>query len=851
MIDRKRLHLTRPPSHLTPRKIKAVLKGSTPIETSSDGHTVFPRATTTALKSNSVPQRLSASKIWGWLVMQKKNRQEKIFNRHKKQQATKEHSDQRKRRAQPLWLVLVKVIFFPILNPIARALLILVLLCSAIVLTYVIKDLPSPRRLTSTENFAVSTQIFDRNGILLYEIFGDENRTPIKIESLPPYVGQAAIAIEDKNFYQHFGFDVEGIARAIITNLKGEKIEGGSTITQQLVKNALLTPEKSLKRKAKEAVLSVMTEMIYSKQEILEMYLNYISYGGTSVGIESAAKKYFNKNAKDLNLAEASLLAGLPQAPSTYSPFGSEPDRAKKRQAEVLRRMVEEEYITAAEAEKTKSDVLHYALTQTDIQAPHFVFYVKDLLYQKYGEDVVEKGGLRVHTTLDLNLQKMAQASVSAEVAGLKRMRVGNGAAMIVKPNTGEILAMVGSKDYFDTAADGQVNVTIAERQPGSSIKPIMYATTFEDKTLNPGTVLLDIPTCFTVRGQKDYCPKNYSGDFKGPVSVRQSLGNSLNITAVKALTTVGVPRFMQQATKMGITTWKKPENYGLSLTLGGGEVKMIDMTQVFSVLANEGVKVPLTPILKIEDYKGAVMDTIDPEERKRNLTYLTENDDESSKNDLERVMHRAPAYLASHIMQDNTARQQAFGTNNKLVIKGQVVSAKTGTTNDMKDNWTVGFTPEFLVMTWVGNNDGSSMSYLTSGITGAAPIFNSIMSEILKNREPIWQIKPDDVAQAMVCANGFPPDLSKDGCSPRYNELFWKRGQPSLSKMEKQQIWVKADTGLPPAPGESTDGLQLQERIMYQDPITQGYCSDCSRQTDEQGKTKYEQYTVTQPDGQ
>jgi len=408
-------------------------------------------------------------------------------------------------------LALLKKIFA---DPIAKYIILAVITVFVAIFAYFIKDLPSPKNLTSQENFAVSTQIFDRNGKLLYEIYADENRIPIKIEDLPPYVGQASIAIEDKNFYKHFGFDIEGILRAVKNNITGDRLEGGSTITQQLVKNALLTPERSLNRKIKEATLSIMTEIIYSKQEILEMYLNYISYGGTAVGIESAAKKYFDKSAKDLTLAEAAMLAGLPQAPSLYSPFGSDPERAKARQAEVLRRMAEDGYITPLEAENAKSETLQFALKKTDIKAPHFVFYVKDLLYQEFGEEMVEKGGLRVTTSLDLDLQEAAQASLSAELESLARLKVSNGAAMVTKPNTGEILAMIGSKNYFDTEHDGQVNVTIAYRQPGSSIKPIVYGTAFQEKKLNPGTILLDIPTCFKQPNQIDYCPKNYTGDF-------------------------------------------------------------------------------------------------------------------------------------------------------------------------------------------------------------------------------------------------------------------------------------------------------------------------------------------------
>ncbi|MCA9373500.1 transglycosylase domain-containing protein, partial [Candidatus Woesebacteria bacterium] len=599
------------------------------------------------------------------------------------------------------------------------------------------------------------------------------NRILVELSDLPPTVLQATIAIEDKNFYHHFGFDIQGIIRALTTNIQSESVVGGSTITQQLVKNALLTPEKSVKRKVKEAILAIFTEVLYSKDEILEMYLNYISYGGTSVGIEAASQRYFDKHAADLTLAEASLLAGLPQAPSAYSPFGSNPQRAKDRQAEVLRRMVEDGYITELQAENAKSEVLQFALSKTDIKAPHFVFYIRDLLYEEYGEDMVEKGGLRVTTSLDFDLQQTAQASLSAEVDSLQRLKVGNGAALVVKPNTGEILTMIGSKDYFDTAADGQVNVALAERQPGSSIKPLMYATTFQEKTLNPGTILLDIPTCFKVTGQQDYCPKNYTGNFSGPVSIRNSLGNSLNIPAVKALSTIGVEKFMKQATEMGITTWKDPSQYGLSITLGGGEVRMIDMAQAFSVLANEGVKVPLTPILKIEDYKGKLIREVDLEERKKNLKELNEFASKGKLGDVDRVMDKAPAYLVSHIMQDNNARLAAFGGRSQLVIPGQVVSAKTGTTNDLKDNWTVGFTPEFLVISWVGNNDNTPMSYVASGVTGAAPIFNDIMRFVLKDQEPLWQEKPDDVLSGGVCASGMPPELSEDThCKIVGNEL-------------------------------------------------------------------------------
>ncbi len=737
------------------------------------------------------------------------------------------------------------------------------------ILIYLYKQLPSPNNLTANENFPVSTQIFDRNGTLLYEIYGNENRIPINIDDLPAHVLQATVAIEDKKFYSHHGLDLSGLVRAGLKNFKSGSLQGGSTITQQLVKNALLTKEKTFQRKIKEAVLAVMTEVLYSKKEILEMYLNYISYGGTAVGVEAAANKYFNKSAKDLSLAEASLLAGLPQAPTVYSPFGSNPEKGKNRQKEVLRRMVEDKYITTAEAETAGNEVLNFAIKKDDIKAPHFVFYIKDLLYTKYGEKMVETGGLRVKTTLDLDLQEAAQASLSSEVKKLTNMKVGNGAAIVAKPNSGEILAMIGSKDYFDNEGDGQVNVTLALRQPGSSIKPIMYATAFAQKTLNPGSMLLDVPTCFRVIGQKDYCPKNYTGAFMGPVTIRQSLGNSLNIPAVKALATIGIETFINQAKLMGINTWTDPANYGLSLTLGGGEVKMIELAEAFGVLANQGVRVPLTGILEISNYKGEILEKYDSESAKNDLLYLTENDLVDTHGVAKRVMERAPAYLTSHILQDNNARQNAFGTNSELVIKNKVVSAKTGTTNDLKDNWTVGYTPEYLTIVWVGNNNSKPMSYLASGITGAAPIWHDIMAYILQDQETIWLDKPSDVKIGNVCLTGMPSEaglgtlLVSSGddetsitstntdtdpiasCESKGQELYWESSKPSYSGTFRKEYWIRAETGLPPKEGEEATDLSLQEHSFYYDPLTKLYCADCARPTDEEGKIIYEQQII------
>lgn len=757
--------------------------------------------------------------------------------------------------------------------------MLIVFLLSVFGIIYLIQDLPSPTNLTAPENYAVSTQIFDRHGQLLYEVYSDENRIPIDIQQLPEHLLQATIAIEDQNFYRHHGLDIRGLMRAIFNNLTGGSTQGGSTITQQLVKNALLSNEKTLNRKAKEALLSILTEIIYSKEEILEMYLNYISYGGTAVGIEAAAKRFFDKSASDLNLAESALLAGLPQAPSSYSPFGAYPERSKLRQKEVLRRMMEDGYIDQNKINEVENESLNFALKKTDIKAPHFVFYVTDLLYKEYGEEMVKTGGLRVTTTLDLDLQESAQASLSAEVNQLSNLKVGNGAALITKPNTGEIIAMIGSKDYFDSENDGQVNVTLALRQPGSAIKPIMYATTFQEKTLNPGSMILDTPTCFKIPGQRDYCPKNYTGGFAGPVTVRQSLGNSFNIPAVKSLSTIGVEKFMLQANKMGINNWIDPSKYGLSLTLGGGEVQMTEMATAFAVLANQGVKVPLSSILEVKNYKGEILQSLDLEERIEALKTMTEDETIRKEAELERVMRRAPAYLTAHIMQDNNARLMAFGSNNQLVIKDKVVSAKTGTTNDLKDNWTVGFTPELLTIVWVGNNDNSSMSYLASGITGAAPIWNDIMSYLLKDEEVVWPERPSDVKMANVCLTGMPVDRglgnnrndldninSNDStvkisdqvqtyltdtdpaqtCQSVAQELYWEESFPSYSGSFQKEFWIRSETGLPPAIGEEAEDLVLELHQFYYDPVTHLYCADCTRPIDEEsGRVIYERYYV------
>lgn len=687
--------------------------------------------------------------------------------------------------------------------------------------------LPSPGKLGSDE-FPVSTKILDRNGQLLYEIYTDQNRTPIAIGDLPEYVTEATIAIEDKNFYKHHGFAWEGITRAILNTVFRQKLQGGSTITQQLVKTTLLTPERTLRRKIREALLAMATEIRYSKNEILEMYLNHVPYGGTAYGIEQASHTYFDKNAKDLSLAEAALLAGLPQAPTRYSPFGANPEAAETRQAQVLQRMVEDKYISQEEYQQAVDEPLTYAPQTNNIRAPHFSLYIKQLLVDKYGEALVEKGGLRVTTSLDLNLQDFAQDAVATEVAKLNKANVGNGAALITKPRTGEILAMVGSKDYFDLSIDGNVNVTTRLRQPGSSIKPINYAAGL-GTNYTPSTLFLDVPVCFSVPGQPPYCPKNYDGKFHGPVQLRFALGNSFNIPAVKMLAANGVETMIATASAMGITTFTDPSRYGLSLTLGGGEVQMVDMAVAFGVFSNAGLKVDLTPILKVETYTGKVLEEI--------------NFDESLPAG-EKVVDPAVTYLISHILLDNNARSQAFGASSQLVIPGHAVSVKTGTTDDLRDNWTVGFTPSFLVAAWVGNNDNKPMSpWLVSGVSGAAPIWHKIMAETLKDQPDEWPKKPDNVVGLEVCSlTGYRPRPDQP-CETRF-EYFIKGHEPAEEPALKQGIWIDLTTGLPPQPNV-TENLEMQEHLVLSDPVQKDYCLDCPRPLNDKGEPQEPAYNI------
>jgi 1A family penicillin-binding protein len=589
-----------------------------------------------------------------------------------------------------------------------------------------LKALPSPQLLTKRD-IEVTTKIFDRHGELLYEIYADQNRTPIPLEDIPLHVQQATIAIEDKDFYRHQGFSVKGIARASREIFFNHRVQGGSTISQQLIKSALLTPEITISRKIKELVLASWAERIYSKDQILEMYLNQVPYGGTAWGIESASRTYFGKSVTNLSLAEAALLAGLPAAPTEYSPFGSKPQLAIERQKEVLRRMVEDRYISRQQADEALAEKLAFVSPRIGIRAPHFVMYVKSMLENKYGTRLVERGGLRVYTTLDVNIQEKAESIVNNQINSLAHMRVGNGAALVTDPSTGEILAMVGSKNYFDLQNDGNVNVTTSLRQPGSSIKIVPYAAALE-RDFTAATIIQDTPVAYRVAGSPAYVPVNYDGRFHGPTPLRYALANSYNIPAVKILDKIGVKTMLDKARLMGIRSWKDEGRYGLSMALGAGEVTMLEMAEVYGTLANTGIRVDLIPILEVSDYTGKTIEKNQP------------------KPGVAAVMPEV-AWILSDILNDNFARTPAFGPSSNLIIKDRTASVKTGTSNDKRDNWTIGYTPSYVVTVWVGNNDNSPMHpVLTSGVTGASPIWNEIMTEILKDKPDEIPLKPDTV---------------------------------------------------------------------------------------------------------
>jgi 1A family penicillin-binding protein len=664
------------------------------------------------------------------------------------------------------------------------------------------RDIPTPGKLVESK-YNDSTKIYDRNGVLLYSVYEDQNRTYVKLDEIPENLRNATIAIEDEDFYKNKGFSVAGYLRSVRNLLLSRKISGGgSTITQQLVKNVLLTNEQSLPRKIKELILAIQVDNRFSKDQVLEMYLNNIPYGGTAIGIEAASETYFGKKAKDLNLAESVFLAGLPQSPSLYSPFTGEKHYVGRSEA-VLRQMVANNYIEEEEADKTLERIkkFRFSRRETSIKAPHFVMYVKRKLSEQFGERFVETGGLQVKTTLDYEVQKDAEKIVKEEIENLKNYKVSNGAALVTEAETGEILAMVGSKDYFDEENDGNFNAVFANRQPGSSLKPIVYAKAFE-KGYTPATMLMDVKTEFPGgEGQEAYKPVNYSGKFIGPVQLRFALGNSLNIPAVKLLALVGLRDTMELAYRMGIANWDPtPEamkNVGLSLILGGRETTLFDEVTAFGVFANKGVRHDLISILEVKDGNGKEL-------------FKAEKD----KGD--EVLSEEIAFLVSHILLDNNARTAEFGPNSWLRVPGRTVAVKTGTTDEKRDNWTIGYTPSYVVGVWVGNNDNTPMNKnIASGSTGASPIWAKIMQRVLKGKSNEEFEVPEGVVSMQVDSVGG--GMPKDG-QPTRSEYFVKGTEPkSVSPIYQREFLVFREDDPVSGDGKNRwqDGIQawIEER--------------------------------------
>jgi len=582
----------------------------------------------------------------------------------------------------------------------------------AMIVAWISKDLPNPNKIIERQ-VPLSTKIFDKTGkTVLYEIHGAERRTMVELSDIPKFVVDATLTAEDRDFYQHQGFSITGIIRSVIRNISTGSRVGGSTITQQLVKNAILTSEKTYTRKLKELILSYQIEKKFTKNDILKMYFNEIPYGSTAYGVESASQTFFGKSVKDVDLAEAAILASMLQKPSYYSPFGNNKEKLLARQKWVLENMAGLGFITQAQKdEAAKEKVAFKKNLSENITAPHFVMYVKEYLSERYGDKAVEEGGMKIITTLDLDKQKIAEEAIKKQAEKNKKWNASNAALVSIDAKTGQILAMVGSADYFNDDIDGQVNVVLRPRQPGSSFKPMVYAAAFR-KGFTPETVVYDVVTKFTNYDGKNYEPHNYNLKEYGPVTLRQALAGSLNVPAVQVIYLTGIDNVVDTAEKLGYSTLKERWRFGLSLVLGGAEVKLLEHTNAFAALAREGEFHETSPILRVEDKDGNMLEEYKDVEAK--------------------VLETQIARQITSILSDNSSRAFIFGEKNLLVLKDRPVAAKTGTTNDNRDAWTVGYTPGVATGVWVGNNDFSEMKQGADGSVIAAPIWNEYMTKTL-----------------------------------------------------------------------------------------------------------------------
>lgn len=597
--------------------------------------------------------------------------------------------------------------------------------------------------------------LLDKKDRPFFTLYQAKQKEFVPLSDIPPQTQQAIIAIEDKDFYNHPGFSVRGIARSFLADVFHRKVlYGGSTITQQLVKNALLTPQRSLLRKYQEIVLAQEIERRYSKNEILEMYLNSVYFGEGAFGIQEAAHRYFNTDAKNLTLTQSTILAGILPSPSEFSPVSGDISKAKERQSLVLQAMTDQGYITQEQAHKAAQEKIVFTPQKDNLNsvAAHFALMVRDELIKKYGEEQVSRSGFKVKTTLDLDLQKYAEKVVAQQVEDLKFNRVTNGAAVIIDPKSGEIRALVGSKDWYDEKF-GKVNIATSLRQPGSSFKPIVYTAAMEKRIITPATPLKDDPITYRAPGL-NYSPKDYDGKYRGTVLVRRALANSLNIPSVEVMYKLGVPSAVDFAKRLGITTLEDPSHYGLSLVLGAGEVKLLELTNAYAVFASGGLKNSPTTIMQITN--------------KQNNTIYMHNPEE------ERVLEPEFAFLISSILSDNKARAEEFG--NALTIS-RPAAVKTGTTEDYRDAWTIGYTPSVVVGVWVGNNDGALMDNI-AGSLGAAPIWRQLMEHYLAG-SPVENFQPPaGVVTKNICSyNGL---LIKDATSSATQEYFLRGTEPT-----------------------------------------------------------------------
>jgi 1A family penicillin-binding protein len=636
------------------------------------------------------------------------------------------------------------------------------------------RQLPPPEDLAVQRADFATTKIYDREGNLLFDIFDPQagRRTEMPLRRISPHLINATIATEDRNFYQHPGFDLYGIARAVYYNLtEGEIVSGASTIAQQLARGVFFSPEERVEqsagRKIREIVLAAEITRTYPRDTILEIYLNQIFYGNLAYGIEAAAETYFGKSAAELTLAESALLAGLPQSPALYDPYIN-PQAAKRRQEVVLGLMVEAGFITPRQADEARQEELNFRPLRGDFKAPHFVTYVRQQLEEQWGVDSIYHWGLKVYTTLDPRLQAIAEREAAAHVAALADHNATNAALVAVNPQTAEIVAMLGSVDFFNEEIDGQVNVATSLRQPGSAIKPVTYVAAFE-KGWTPSTLIMDVPTQFPDGANPPYEPRNYDGKFHGPVSVRAALANSYNIPAVKTLAFVGLPDMLETAQRMGIRSLTRPD-YGLSLTLGGGEVTLLEMTTAYSVLASGGIYRQPVAIRRIEDAVGRVVYEHQPAAG----TY---------------AISPQHAYLITDILADNQARAPTFGPNSPLNLT-RPAAAKTGTTNDYRDAWTVGYTPDLVAGVWVGNADNSAMEDLP-GSRGAGPIWRNFMEGALADSPPLDFERPPGIIELEVCADSG--TLPSEVCPQRRKEIF-AIDQPPLGPEHDLHQLVRID---------------------------------------------------------